>query len=201
MSYTCLFLDVRIVFAIRSYITTVEEMLCEVKELTCCHGDEYQPRTTALEAVLLGTAWISSGHGFRLHPCCRSTSGLAMLLHLRMGKSTYLHSKSHVFDSTRVRRLTSPCTRCAAEGAYPPFWSLSPQWSSRLWKPDPQVVEHWNRAQAGGTILENELGVYVWMCSVAASSLLMAARFHRKQISIGPASYYICVYVFLAIQG
>lgn len=69
----------------------------EVKELTCCHGDEYQPRTTALEAVLLGTVWVSSGHGPRLHPCWRATRGLAMFLHLRTGKSTYLHKRRYIF--------------------------------------------------------------------------------------------------------
>lgn len=140
------FLDVSVVVIIRGYTKTIENkmrLIPEVRELTCCHGDEYQPRTTVVEAVLLGTAWLSSGHGPGLHPCWRSTRGLAIFLHLRMGKSTYLHRKRHIFDSTRVRRFTSVvscvsdartqispqafCAWCAAEGTYPPFWSLSPQ--------------------------------------------------------------------------
>ena len=46
---------------------------------------------------------------------------------------------------------------CEADGTYPPCESLSPQRSSLFWMPEPQELEHWNREQAGGTVLKNEL--------------------------------------------
>ena len=61
---------------------------------TCCQGEEYQPRTTGplLPAITRGT----SGQGPRLQPCWRSTRGVAMFLHLRMGNSTYLNGRGEV---------------------------------------------------------------------------------------------------------
>lgn len=61
---------------------------------TCCQGEEYQPRTTGplLPAITRGT----SGQGPRLQPCWRSTRGLAVFLHLRMGNSTYLNGRGEV---------------------------------------------------------------------------------------------------------
>lgn len=95
---SCCILQVLLFLLSEATLKNMTWLTPEVRELTCCHGDEYQPRTTVLEAVLLGTAWVSSGHGPRLHPCWRSTRGLAIFLHLRMGNSTYLHRKRHKFD-------------------------------------------------------------------------------------------------------
>lgn len=57
---------------------------------TCCQGDEYQPKTTALEVVRPGRTRGTSTHGPWLQDCWRSTKGLAIFLHLRIGNSTYL---------------------------------------------------------------------------------------------------------------
>lgn len=169
-----------------------QTVLDQIMNCTCCHGEEYQPMSTAVEVVLPGIARGSSGHGPRLQPRWRSTKGLAIFLHLRMGNSTYLCRRGHVIgskwlvlqsfpilnsdseDSTSTTQwgLKYLCRTiklwgmpwCAVEGAYPPCESLSPQRSSLFWMPEPQDLEHWKRVQAGGTILENELRVCVRGC-------------------------------------
>ncbi len=165
-----------------------------MSKCTCCQGEEYQPKTTALEVVLPETTRGSSGHGLRLQPCWRSTIGLAIFLHLRTGNSTYLcgggqavclkwqFPQSFQFwrdwdsdsqDSTQMaqwdpkyvfRSIKVWGMSCVVEGTYPPCESLSPQRSSLFWMPKPQDLEHWNRMQAGGTILENEVWVCVCVC-------------------------------------
>lgn len=65
-----------------------------------------------------------------------------------------------LYRSVKVWRMC--CS--AVEGTYPPFESLSPQRSSLFWMPEPQDLEHWNRVQAGRTILENEVCECVCVC-------------------------------------
>lgn len=67
-----------------------------VSKYTCCQGEANQPNTRALEVVLPGKTRGSSGHGPRLQPCWRSTKGLAIFLHLRMGNSTYLSRRGQI---------------------------------------------------------------------------------------------------------
>lgn len=69
---------------------------------TCCQGEEYQPKTTALEDVLPGTTRGTSGHGPRLQPCWRSTNILAIFLHLLTGNSKYLCGRTQGAGSTRL---------------------------------------------------------------------------------------------------
>lgn len=125
ISYTCVYLDVPVfVLVSRSYMMWLTP---EVRELTCCHGDEYQPRTTALEAVLPGTARLSSRHAPRLHPCWSSTRGLAIFLHLRTGKSTYLHRKRHLRLNPRLAVYFGweLCSRCRKTAEPTGFWRVA----------------------------------------------------------------------------
>lgn len=81
---------------------------------TCCQGEGYQPDTAALEVVLPGTTWGSSGHGGRLQSFCRSTKGLAVFLHRRTGYSIYLYRNSHIVYSKSHRRCGRVSSVCAS---------------------------------------------------------------------------------------
>lgn len=128
--------------------------------VTCCQGEEYQPKTTAVELGLPAGTRGGSGHGPRLQTCWRSTKGLATFLHLRKGNSTYLYERRRGWGvCSTAAKLRAPTQRTDREiklcVSIPEIWrleaptrpeSLSPRseahvsgrLSHRIWSTEPE---------------------------------------------------------------